>query len=525
MKIAQSKFAVFKAPADNQSANFTSLNHLYNRGLIQNDTTALGAIGFLSSTYSLGQGVSPLTSLAKGADQISINGSYFEWEFMINGYRPALVLEDVESGNSYKGLGKQAFKIKLDVPWYVEGDTLCPTDAKRYNMRVFGTPVSDGSGTIYNVKLTTDDDTLYLPAEFVTAGTKFAKLASSYSEASTKGGSTHFEDFSKIKFKSWTSRFRKEYSITADAAKTKITSNLSLGDKVLIGGRKDGETQEQMGMRVAKAMKSGNTEGWYWGQLADLKFIAEFEREVEMSLMYQRSSESMIDSNTGYPILTGPGFQELLEDGNQYYYNKFTIQLVKDFLMDIFFNKVPYNERNIVMWTGEVGLNLFDEAIGQITQGMFKDMTDFFVKVDAGGNGISAAPIGLSYTETPYTTYKFKNGGSLRVMHLPAYDDKTFNTKLDENGFPLESRRFTFVNIGLGDALGKNIAYISNNDASMGQRYGYVAGLYNPYGPNQGGMMSHSGDWYTIHRLQECGIMIKDVTKTGELIPSELRGY
>lgn len=524
MKIAQSKFAVMKVAADNQHANFTTLNHLYSRGLIHNDTTALGAIGFLASTYSLGQGKSPLLTLAKNADQIEVNGTHYEWEFMINGYRPALVLEDVESSNAYKGIGQGKFKIKLDVTWYVEGDVVCPTDAKRYNLRIMETPQTDGDGGIYTVKLVTDDPTLYVPAEFFAPGTKFTKLASTYSEASVRGGSTQFEDFSRIKFRSWTTLFRKQYSITAHAAKTKITSNLALGDKVLLTSLAEGDTSQIAAEKVAKALKSGKTEGWYWGNLADIKFIAEFDKEKELALMYQRSSETMVDPSTGFPILQGPGLQELFEDGNQHYYNVFSIQLVKDFLMDIFFNRVAYDQRNIVMWTGEVGLNLFDEAIAKITQGMFKDMTDFFVKQDGGSFG-TAALSGLSYAETPFTMYKFKLGGSLKVMHLPAYDDKTFNTKLDENGFPLESRRFTFMNIGLGDGLNKNICYVRDNDPSMGSRYGYTAGMYNPFGPSAGGMMSHSGDYYTIHRLDQCGIMIKDVTKTGELIPSELRGY
>src|SRR5574343_563281 len=228
MKIAQSKFAVLKMAADNQHANFTTLNHLYTRGLIGNDTTAFGAIGFLASTYSLGQGKSPLLTLAKNADVQEVENTHFEWEFMINGYRPSLLMADVESGNSYKGLGQSKFKIKLDVNYYVEGDVICRTDSKRYNMRISETPVSDGDGTIYTVKLVTDDISLFVPSEFFTPGTKYTKLASTYSEASVRGGSMYFEDFSKIKFRSWTTLFRKQYSITAHAAKTKITNNLAL---------------------------------------------------------------------------------------------------------------------------------------------------------------------------------------------------------------------------------------------------------------------------------------------------------
>jgi hypothetical protein len=104
---------------------------------------------------------------------------------------------------------------------------------------------------------------------------------------------------------------------------------------------------------------------------------------------------------------------------------------------------------------------------------------------------------------------------------MKAYDDVTFNTILDENGYPAESSRFTFVNYGLGDGFGKNISYLkSKRDVA----YGYEGGLSSPYGNNQGALMSHSGDFWTVHRMEYAGIMVKDVTKCGELIPAVLRG-
>jgi hypothetical protein len=104
---------------------------------------------------------------------------------------------------------------------------------------------------------------------------------------------------------------------------------------------------------------------------------------------------------------------------------------------------------------------------------------------------------------------------------MKAYDDTTFNTILDENGYPAESSRFTFVNYGLGDGFGKNIAYLKSTREPA---YGYVGGLANPYGNANGGQMSHSGDFWTVHRMEFAGLMVKDVTKCGELIPSVLRG-
>jgi hypothetical protein len=120
----------------------------------------------------------------------------------------------------------------------------------------------------------------------------------------------------------------------------------------------------------------------YITSVAEIKFNKEFEMEKELHLMYQRSSSTVVDESTGYYVNQGPGLQEILEDGYREYYNTFSIGLIKDFLQDIFFGRVAYDQRNVVMWTGEIGLRLFDEAINQITQGFFKDMKDYFIKTD-----------------------------------------------------------------------------------------------------------------------------------------------
>jgi hypothetical protein len=522
MKIQNSKFKVAHYSSGNSHANFTDMNNLYNRGLVSNDTTALGAIGVLASSMSLGAGKSPLMDLARGADTVMVDSDNYEWEFIINGYRPARILEDVEPANLFKGMGQQTFKIKLDVDWFVETDVLVPTDSKRYNVRIMSTPVRDGDGTIYEVKLSSMDETLFLPQEFVAPSTLWTKLASTVSEASQVGGSMHFDAYSKIKFRSFLTTFRKQYSITADAASQKVNgSNLTLADKVIVGGSNKDESSEAFQKRMSMAMKQ-KSDGWYWASMADIKFGNEFEMELERHMFYGRMSSNTEDPRTGYVIKMGPGFQELMEDGNQYYYNKLTLKLLTDFFRGLFFDRIKFGDRNIVMWTGEIGLTLFDEAIREVTQGMFKDMKDFFIE-KTGESLAPGGPAGLKYVDRPYRQFQGSLGGSFTVVHMPSYDDTTFHTKLDENGYPLESRRFTFVSLGTKDGFGSNIAYVKPK--MNGSRSGHTAGLYGPNGPTNNGLMSHSGDFYTIHRLEKCGIMIKDVTLTGELIPSELRGY
>jgi hypothetical protein len=75
--------------------------------------------------------------------------------------------------------------------------------------------------------------------------------------------------------------------------------------------------------------------------------------------------------------------------------------------------------------------------------------------------------------------------------------------------------RFTFLDFSNGGTDGSNIEWV---DKKNGFKSGYIAGLQNPYGPNNGDIMTHTGDWYSMHCQKQFGIHIEDVTKCGELI-------
>ena len=91
--------------------------------------------------------------------------------------------------------------------------------------------------------------------------------------------------------------------------------------------------------------------GDMWTTWAEMIADQEWKMEEEYLLMYSRSTRSIIDEQTGSKVNQGPGLQELLEEGNIEYYNKFSIRLVTDFLRGIFFNRVGFENRDIYMLT------------------------------------------------------------------------------------------------------------------------------------------------------------------------------
>jgi len=242
----------------------------------------------------------------------------------------------------------------------------------------------------------------------------------------------------------------------------------------------------------------------------------EWKQEKEMMAMYSRSTRSLIDEQTGLPVKQGPGLQELLEEGNIQYYNKFSINLVKDFLRDIFFDRIEFKDRNIYMLTGQIGLELFDEAVKDIVNGSFSDQATYYI--DDNGNKMDRSQGGSLGYGNYYKVYNMM-WGKLIPIHFPAYDNRDFHTEINPaTGYPVESQRFTFVDLGFGDGLGgDNLYWIEKN---KGEKFGYTCGTYGPYGPTNGlnMPMSHSNDWFEVIRESSQGVQLTDPHKTGELI-------
>ena len=114
-----------------------------------------------------------------------------------------------------------------------------------------------------------------------------------------------------------------------------------------------------------------------------------------------------------------------------------------------------------------------------------------------------------------FVKYNMANGASLKLIHNPVYDDRTIHREIDEiTGYPTESQRITFLDFS-SSGKDSNIQIIKKKD---GYAFGYVRGMYGPYGPADSTEMAHSGDYYSMHIEQNMGVQITDPTRCGELI-------
>lgn len=468
------------------NANMTEQTHL-GRALIAKPakiSEKMDQLFSASNYYS----DNPMYSMLAGnkMTEVEIAGTSWDWELKGANTRPLVVIENVEPvANTTPGKFKRTFKIKLDEDWYLPGDVISPgTSNKKFQCRIQDEVKAHGDGFIYTVVLMTEDPQLFLPVQYLRPGQQWGKLYSQYEEAAEQSGSTQFS--MPIALQNKMSKARKQYKIT-DYASTEVL-----------------------------AVAIPDSKGQYhksWMRYADVEYWQQWYRELERMSWYSRSTDTVIGGN-GRPVRSGPGIQEQLEDSHIHRYTHLTAKLIEEYLMDIFYSRVkPGKGRQIKGFTGEYGMLIFHRAIQDWVNksGFVKNVEVYTNKVKSELH-TNAQEAGFQYVK-----YNMANGSSLELIHNPLYDDREINFEIDPvTGFPVESQRITFLDFS-GEGGSSNVKLMKKKD---GMAFGYVEGLYGPYGPKSGGSSAHSGSYYEMHVEKSCGIHIHDITKCGEMILS-----
>lgn len=468
-------------------ASMTEQKHL-GRALIAKPHKMEGTMNKLFSAQNY-YSDNPIFSMLSGNKMTEVEIGQTEWEWELKGAntRPLVVVQNMEPNNATPGKYRKTFKLKLDEDWYLPSDVIHPgTSDKRYQVRIMEKLLTHGEGTIYTVRIASDDNTLFIPPKFLKPGQKWGKLYSQQGEAAEHRGSTQFS--MPLAFRNKMSRFGKEYRVT-DYASTEV-------------------------LAVAIPDSKGKHHST-WMKYAEVEYWMQWYREVERGYWYSRSAETVIDSN-GRPVRMGPGIQEQLEDSHVHRYSHLTTRLIEEYLMDVFYGRVkPGKGRQVKGFTGEFGMLQFHRAIQdwQNKSGFIKNVEVYTNKVQSDLNP-NALEAGYQFVK-----YNMANGSSLELIHNPLYDDRDINFEIDEvTGFPVESQRITFLDFSGQDRMNSNIKIMNKKD---GFAFAYVEGLYGPSGPKTNGQSAaHAGSYYEMHVEKSTGVHIEDITKCGELILS-----
>lgn len=410
-----------------------------------------------------------------------VDSNEWTWTLRTHTLRPMVCLGDIEPSNLLPCKYNTTAQLWLDESWYQVGDIIHPgVEDGKYQVRIEERR-KRGTGFIYVVKAMQDDPTFFIPKAYFSENQRWSKLYSKYEEGTQQSGSTQYSLPIELGPQR-VSMLRKEYSVTGDAA-----------NEVL-------------------AVAIPDSTGKYhnaWIKYAEVEYWQQWYRELEVNSFYSRSSKTVIGAN-GRPVQSGAGIFELLEDGHNHRYSVLSAKLIKEFLMDIFYNRVQFAKRKLTVFTGEYGMLQFHDVVT-------KELKDsgFIVPVDVFLNKTSS-PMSSNSLSFGYqfVTYRMANGAELTVAHAPILDDRTLNTEIDPfTGYPKQSLRYIFMDLA-GEGNG-NVQLVTRRNSF---KLGYVSGLQTPYGANDGKLMSHSGDYYEMHVQKQTGVQIDDVTRCGQLI-------
>lgn len=426
----------------------------------------------------------PLLEMTEGRNKVQYleTSDSWSWDIALSGFNPLVIVENLESSNAFAGIDGNPFTIKLDKDWYTHGDILT-ADKRKFQVRVGDEPITrETDGFKYTVYLVTKTPgTDYIAQKYMKPGIEWVRLSSVYPERSAQFSKVWFTPTAKL-VDHLPDMIRIEHEITGYADKRVIEVATASYDK-------DGKFQQLTDGR--------------WFKRAEVEFWKHYYKQVENQLMWSRES-SHLKGDSGYNIRTTDGLWYKLDYGNVYPYSKFSIRLLEDFLLSIFFGRVEGKNRNVVMLTGEYGMQLFHRAIRE-EAGKF----GLFINSDKMVRG-SGMDMGFG---GQFTEYFPINGGSIQLKYMPSLDIQTTNSEKGAGLFPQNSA--TFIILDLSGDFADNVRLVKHRND---EEYGYIVGTASPFGPIKGGLSSSPKDGYSMWAKTRCGLHVTDLSRTAKLV-------
>jgi len=128
---------------------------------------------------------------------LEVESEVVRWRLQGAERKSARVLENVEASNLTPGLNQTPFRVKLDLDYYQHPDVIQGED-NDFNLQVMD-KITDGTGTIYTLRILTDDPTKFLDPKYLSAGRAFDKVSTAVaSEANGVFGTQQYPNIFEL---------------------------------------------------------------------------------------------------------------------------------------------------------------------------------------------------------------------------------------------------------------------------------------------------------------------------------------
>jgi hypothetical protein len=419
-----------------------------------------------------------------------IENRQYEWPVMIESDKAITIKAAAWMGSTTiattdcPGLNGTPIQIWVAEKWFGPG-AIVAFDDREFQARIQGEPYADGADFVYTLVVADGKPESYIPPALLAAGKQISREGSAYEEYSEEADIVNYQ--TPFKLRNHLTTMRLQYDITGDAYSS-----------VMVVALRDPSTGKS---------------SFLWSDYQEWRALRQWYETIERYSVYSKynaNADGTTDlmGTNGRPVYIGAGLLEQIAPANKRYYTTLTADILEEFLFDLSYNILGTNERKFVALTGEMGMKEFDRVL--------RDKVSSYTNIDS----IFVTGSGQNLTlGGQFTTFKMLNGIELTLKHFPMYDNLIYNRKLHPvSGKPLESYRFTFLDIGQRDGEA-NLVKVVRKDREMVMWY--VGGSVAPgsgHSKSITTLRSNAKDGYTVNFLSEQGIMLRFPNSSGELI-------
>lgn len=459
------------------------------------DLTYLGRQAVMKSAFSksLSELKTPFNDYLKGKKAVHYTDNNFvRWRSYGDPDMRHRFLEKV-SPQTYMGLGKVPFEIKVTFDGHLPGSLIMPLVDKSIKMRTLDYGRKVGGGTIYTVELITDNESLYLEDTAIRQGLFYLSVGGAYGEAS--------KDMSNLEFGRDVAYSEYEVPLITGAWEYKVTNlaherykTLMIGETKMVNGK---EHFLKGGTKIAGFL--------------EMEGYAQIEWMTELWDFYGSASTTLVDRSSYKELTTSPGATEFLDQGNVFRYNPAYdgIDFLANKVDTLWYDKVDPSEQSVGFFGGKGFIKWFHESVlAKYGQEAVLGTYDFVL-----GNSTSfhndPQVKGYSYTSYQFTQYDIQPWGIVTVAHFPILDNTKINVVKAPNGiYTATSYEGIAFNIKFGDT---NVRKLIRNNS---EHSGYVCGHWTPLGAAGAGnpmKPSHQGRFYSWGYGRSWGLQIENV--------------
>jgi hypothetical protein len=426
--------------------DYTDISQIAKNFYSSQSTTLSGSVGF--QDWIMGAG---------GVEFIDSNEA--RWKVH---YKPERKFYSLGNPNTvskpFYGQGGMPFQIKLSMEGLSFGDVVAPKRNKRAGLIIQGDGRGVGGAWVYDVVIFANPsyESAFNAAYLTKNNDEWEKIGAVASDK----GSLHYSGLMLGYNWAWL-----EYSVKMTTAQYKFSIEQEAHEKF---GNLEIARCDEYGKPMKGTTKITN--------YLEMEAKTQMDEETDKMLLYGEATEHLTGLR-GELITTSPGLFQWFSESNEYSYKPTSRgfkQIIKT-ISNLWFDRIQISQRRLVLYTGEGGIEVFNE----------------FVREEFGDSAVSASydfvlgesPAfepgrkGFEYAPPQFTKYKLPTFGEISLVHWPLLDNTRVNgAYYPGTNKPASSYEFLAFDYGFGKP---NIRLLKRNNRDFST---IQPGMYSPYG-------------------------------------------